>query len=85
MEFSIGDLFSGTGGLHSIKLTPELILKTKKYIEKNAHRFQYKNLSEGVEKMCEEIAAGRQNSTLAAIMTVKMDDGGEIKILMSEL
>jgi poly(3-hydroxyalkanoate) synthetase len=85
MKITISDLFGGTGSTHTFELTPELILKTQEYIEKNALRFQYKNLSEGVEKLCEDIASGRQNSTLADIMTVEMDDGNEIKILMSEL
>ena len=85
MKISIEDLFGGTGGMHNFKLTPALILKTKEYIERNALRFQYKNLSEGAEKMCDDIAAGSQNTTLAAILNVKMDDGNEIKILMSEL
>jgi hypothetical protein len=85
MEIDLGLLFGGSGNLGNSELTPEEMLKVKPFFEKNWELFQDENLSPGLKKMCIDIKAGRQSSTLAEIITHKLPDGREIRFLKSEL
>lgn len=85
MEIDLGILFGGSGSLGNTELSPEEMLKVKPFFEKNWEHFQNENLSPGLKKMCTDIKAGRQGSTLAEIITHKLSDGREIRFLKSEL